>query len=207
MPKPPSPIAIFAVLGFLNEYAGRRVVQDGDLVESFYANETSQAKRFKQYLKRLIDEYHLDTTLRSEIVEQCIFFHSLELTRLIDAYYLEHGLTGTIPDGTSAYTEGAGFFRNHAGHISAAVFPAEDREARLSYLVGAHERYGEQNSFRFANAFHKVQLVQQLLYDVGCPKVVIVYPNPDRIPAIYRIAFEPTSELITRLKLRLYGYK
>jgi hypothetical protein len=63
-----------------------------------------------------------------------------------------------------------------------------------------------QNAFRFANAFHKVQLVQQLLREVGSSDVVIIYPDPERIPAVYRVAFAPTQELIARFDLRLFGY-
>jgi hypothetical protein len=124
---------------------------------------------------------------------------------LIDSYYLEHGLTGSNPDGTPAYTQGQGFFSRHTGKISASIFPSDDREARLAFLIGAHHRYGDQNSFVFFNAWHKVQLVKQLLSDVGCSQVVIIYSHPEAIPATFRIGFEPTPELIARFQLKLPG--
>jgi hypothetical protein len=119
---------------------------------------------------------------------------------------LENHLTGTQVDGSPAYTQGEGFFRKHPGLISEAVFPAEDRESRLSYLIGAYQRYGERNFFRFYNAGHKVKLVAKLLKEAGCPNVVIIYPVPDAIPAVTLVAFEPTEELIERFGLEVDSF-
>jgi hypothetical protein len=204
------PATIYAVLGFLNEYAGRQVVEGSDLVESFYANEKGKPEIFENYLKLLVEEYQLHTTIRRETwgdaLETGNSFYSVELTRLIDSYYLVHGLTGKKPDGTPAYTKSKGVFSKHVGRISDAIFPENDREARLSFLIGAHQRFGQQNSFRFANAWQKMQLVIQLLKEMDCPNVVIIYPHPEKIPAVSQVAFEPTPELIDRFGLELKGY-
>lgn len=128
------------------------------------------------------------------------------MTQLIDSYYLSNFLTGKTADGTPADTEGLGVFRKFAGLISEAVFPVGDQEARWSFLMGTYQRYGWQNAFRFANAGHKMQLVAQLLREVGSPHVVVIYPHPDLIPSMSNVAFEPTSELVERLGLELLGY-
>ncbi len=199
--------AIYAVLGFLDEYAGRYIAEDGDEVEFFYRDEAHEATRFGAYLYRLIDELELKTDLIREDIDGATLFHSAELTRLIDSYYLSNGLTGANPDGTPAYTDGRGFFRQHAGLISARVFPAGDTEAKWSFLQGAYERYGWNNAFRFANAWHKAKLIEQLLRELGSPEVVIIYSDPRRTPSVTNVAFGPTPELISRLGLLLSGFE
>lgn len=197
---------LYAVLGFLEEYIGRTITQDGDLVEHFWVNETKKADIFEQYLIRLMDEYCLQTSLRREVSEGHIYFLSAEITQFINALYLQHYLTGTDSTGNPAHTTGQGSFQQNTGKISAEIFPPGDREAKLSYLIGVYQRYGEENMFSFANAYHKARLVYQLLQELGCPNVVFVYADPDRIPSSFRVAFEPTAELIERLCLRAFNH-
>lgn len=198
------------MLGFLNEHFGRTVAQDSELIEHFFVNEQEKAQVFEENLQRVIQEYQLDTTVRREMAgdgdEKHTYFFSRELTQLIDSYYLNHYLTGREADGSPAYTKGGGFFRESPGMVSDAIFPAGDREARLSYLIGAYQRYGERNYFRFYNAAHKVKLVAKLLKEAGSPNVVIVYPDPEAIPAVFLVAFEPTDELIDRFNLGMRDY-
>jgi hypothetical protein len=205
--RPKSTIAspsktIFAVLGFLDEYTARFILKDGELVEHFYVNEKERANIFEDYLTRLVEELNLSTEIRRKVEEEHTNFYSKELTQVIDSYYWSNKLIGLKSDGTAAYTEGVGF----GGLISDAVFPSGDLEAKWSFLIGAHQRYGWQNSFKFANAWHKVQLVSQLLKELGSTKVVIIYPNPDYVPSVSYVAFEPTAEIIKRLGLQLAGY-
>lgn len=206
-PQVPSSHTIYAVIGFLEEYMGRSITQDSDLVEHFWVNETKKADIFEKYLIRLIDEFCLQTFLRREISEGHTYFLSLEIAQLINSFYLKYYLTGTDSNGNPAYTTGQGFFQENTGKISADVFPIGDREAKLSYLIGVHQRYGEENMFLFANAYHKAQLVYRLLQELGSPNVVFVYPNPDRAPCPFRVAFEPTGELIERFCLRAFNGK
>jgi hypothetical protein len=205
-PQVPSSHTIYAVLGFLEEYIGRTVAQNGDLIEHFWVNETKKADIFEKYLMRLVDEYYLQTSLRREMSDEHTYFLSAEITGLINSFYLKHYLTGTDSNGNPAYTTGQGFFQQNTGRISADVFPSGDREAKLSYLIGAHQRYGEENMFLFVNAYHKAQLVYRLLQELKSPNVVIVYPDPDRAPCALRVAFEPTEELIARFCLRAFNY-
>ncbi|MDC0833099.1 hypothetical protein POG22_08770 [Geitlerinema sp. CS-897] len=203
-PNVPASKTIYAVLGFLEEYIGRRIVKNGEVVEHFWVNEARKADIFEKYLVRLINEYNLSTSLRREVSKAHTYFLSPELTQLINSFYLKHNLTGMDADGNPAYTTGQGFIQKNTGEISAVVFPSGDREAKISYLIGVHQRYGEENMFLFANAYHKAQLVYQLLKELGSPSVVFVYPNPERAPSPFRVAFEPTAELIDRFCLRAF---
>lgn len=205
-PQVPSSHTIYAVLGFLEEYIGRTITPDGDLVEHFWVNETEKADIFERYLIRLFDEYCLQTSLRREVSQGHTYFFSTEITQLINSLYLRHYLTGTDSNGNPAYTKGQGFFQQNTGKISAEIFPLGDREAKFSYLIGVHQRYGEENMFLFANAYHKAQLVYRLLQELGSPNVVFVYADPDRAPSPFRVAFEPTAELIERLCLRAFNH-
>lgn len=204
-PKVFSSHVIYAILGFLSEYIGRTITKNGELVEHFYVNEPKKADIFEKYLMCLIDEYSLQTSLRREISKGHTYFLSAEITQLINSFYLKHYLTGTDSNGNPAYTIGQGIFQQNTGMISAEVFPSGDREAKLSYLIGVHHRYGEENMFFFANAYHKAQLVHQLLQELGSPKVVFVYGDPERVPYSFRVAFEPTAELIERFCLRAFN--
>jgi hypothetical protein len=195
---------LFVVLGFLHEYAGRRIVAQSDLVEQFFGDEHAAAL-FAHYLHALGQEQHLGTPVRRERRHGQTYFYSHALTQLIDAVYLRHGLTGSTASGATASPPGSGVEHTATGRISAAVFPAGDHTAKLSYLLGAYHRYGEQNAFRLANAYHKVQLVKQLLHDVGSPSVTIWYPPPDRVPAVYRVVFEPTADLRAAFGLQRIG--
>jgi hypothetical protein len=198
--------AIFAVLGFLDEAVGREINPDSPLVERFQAGEKQQSYRFKNYLMSLIAQQRLRTMLRSEEVEGQTYFYSAELAKLINVYYLDHGLVSDPAD-FRMNADGADPVASQVGKISAAVFPEGDRQAQLSYLIGAYQRYGEQNTFRFTEALHKAHLVQHLLQDLGGTSVVMIYPPPERSPAIYRVAFAPTPELVGCLELRLAGWK
>jgi hypothetical protein len=202
----PSTHTIYAVLGFLDEYAGKYVSED-DLIERFYPNEIEKARIFEQYLLCLIQEYQLQPDLRSVVSDQFTHFYSKELAQLINSFYLTYYLTGKDENGNPAYTKGQGFIRQNAGLISIEIFPPNDREAKFSFLIGTFQRYGQKgrNIFQFANAHHKAKLVQQLLVDVGSSQVVFVYSPPDCAPCVYDVAFEPTAELIDRMNLKLFG--
>jgi hypothetical protein len=205
----PSSHTIYAVLGYLMEYVGRYIDEDesNDLVEHFFTNEIKEALIFEKYLLRLIKEYQFENNLRSIVADKHTYFYSKELTHFINSYYLKYHLTGTDKNGNPAYTKGQGFFVENAGCISIDVFPQDDIEAKFSFLIGAHQRYGQKNlnMYQFANSHHKAKLVYQLLQDVGSPNVVFVYSPPDCAPCIYNVAFEPTPELIQRMDLRLHG--
>ncbi|NES95413.1 MAG: hypothetical protein F6K32_09305 [Desertifilum sp. SIO1I2] len=205
VPDVPTSHTLYAVLGFLDEHFGRTIAKDADVVEHFWVNESQKADLFEKYLNRLVKEYHLQTSLRREVSEGHTYFVSTELAQFINSFYLKHYLTGTDSDGNPAYTTGRSIFQQNTGQISAVAFPPGDREAKIAYLIGAHQRYAEQNIFQIVNAYPKAQLIYQFLKELGSPQVVFVYPDPDRAPCRLRVAFEPTQELIERLCLDAFS--
>ena len=49
-------VTVFFVLGFLDEYLGRHIVEGDDLVEGFSCNETEKVPAFRRQLERLARE-------------------------------------------------------------------------------------------------------------------------------------------------------
>lgn len=196
------PIAIFALLGFLDEYFCRRIAKDGEHVEYLAPSEVDKAPIFEKYLLQLVRDHRLDTTVRQVLMGDGIMFCSKELTRLIDSYYLNASQIKTA-ELRRIFNATEGVIPQSHAFITEAVFPTGDREARLSYLVGAYQRYGERNFLRLYNAKHKVRLIAKLLKDVNSPNVVIVYSDPKLVPAVSMVTFEPTDELIARFELRV----
>ena len=62
---------VFFVLGLLNEYNSRGIVEDGDRIEHFYCNESNIAGLFRRYIGKLAEDQGLDPAVREEIVQQC----------------------------------------------------------------------------------------------------------------------------------------
>jgi hypothetical protein len=65
---------VFFVLGLLNEYNGRVIVEDGDRIEHFYCNESKMAGLFRRYIGKLAEEQGVDPAIREETVQQCLVF-------------------------------------------------------------------------------------------------------------------------------------
>lgn len=63
---------VFFLLGLLDEYGGRRIVEDDDRIERFFCNEANTARVFRRYISRLAREQRLDPAVREETVQQCL---------------------------------------------------------------------------------------------------------------------------------------
>jgi hypothetical protein len=187
-----SPITInplYFVLGCLDEYGGRSIVEDSEKVEHFYASERKVADIFQSYLIALAGEHELDHLLEVRIEESgAIDFYSRALTALIDSRY-------TFDLSTSGYVTEGSEPRRADAYIAREVFEPDDRRARLSFLSGAYVRFGEGSLFRFANARHKAELVRGLLVELECGHVEVIHANPGYVPAVFEVRFEPFQEL------------
>jgi len=188
-----TPIAVqtlFFILGSLDEYGGRAIIENGHRVERFYANEKAVANTFKTYLRTLAQEHHLDPSIETEIEEDAggIVFHSQALTALIDGCY-------SFDFATSGYMAVGPAPRRVDAYISRAVFERADREAKLSFLSGAYVRYGEGSLFRLANSRHKAEIIKELLEECGCSHVELIHANAGYIPAVFEVRFRPSAEL------------
>ena len=188
-----TPIAVqtlYFVLGCLDEYMGRAIIENGHQVERFYASEKNAANTFKTYLVKLAREHQLDSTIETEVEEDAggIVFRSRALTALIDACYtLDFSISGYVTVGSEP--------RRADACISREIFGPEDKVKKLSFLSGAYIRYGSGSLFRFANARHKAELVRDLLKEFGCSHVELVHANPGYTPAVFEVRFRPSDEL------------
>ena len=67
-------------------------------------------------------------------------------------------------------------------------------DARFSYLLGCHRRFGNGAQFKFANAQHKVDLIIGFLEQLGCPRIQREWMTRT-VPGVTWIRFEPTDAL------------
>ena len=93
------------------------------------------------------------------------------------------------------------------GRIGSEMFPEipsrsfleykpEQVDSRFSFLLGAHIRYGKNNSFELANAAHKVQLIIEFLEYLGASWIRWSW-TIGTAPVGHRIEFGP-DDILTR---------
>jgi hypothetical protein len=178
---------VFFLLGMLDEYLGRRFIEDGDKVEGFYCGEPDVADTFYRYLLRLSKEQKLDAKISKKIRQDCLpSFHSPVLAKFINSFY-DYTLTNS---GMAVTDDGPKMMAS--ADLSADVFEGLDRDVKLAYLAGAYYRYGEGDSFRFANSSGKADLIRDLLTELGCPAE---RSWREGIPYTHWVRFTPTDEL------------
>jgi hypothetical protein len=190
---------LFFVLGFLNESAGRLIVEGGDLVEHFFGDEREKTGVFKSLLSKLAEERGIDTPVREEITEgDGVNFYSRGLTELIDrCYKFDFTKSAYLTDGSEPRRTEAYLSKDVFGHVSDA--------AKLSFLAGVYARCGDGNSFRLTNAKHKAEIISDLLKGAGCRGVNLSLANPGYVPAVFEVVFEPSEEV--KRKLAPYGFR
>jgi hypothetical protein len=187
-------ITIFFLLGSLDEYLGRHIIEGGDHVEGFYCSEQDKARIFRKYLEKLVKEQGIKTSITEEKRQECLtLFRSLELTELFNSFY-EYKLTS----GTTVQDRNGKWKKTATAFVTKSIFDGVGRDCKLAYLSGAYWRYGpgamSGRSFRFANSYRKVDMIADLLREFGCRNVRV---ESDRrgIPASNTIAFKPTREV------------
>jgi hypothetical protein len=198
---------VFRVLGYLDEYLGRHIMEDGDRVEGFYCNEREKVAGFRQLLQRLAAEQGLDLAVREETTQECLVsFHSRAIADRVNScyrYQLSPESAAQGPDGT--------YRRIGNGSLLLALFmrpgggPASDvidRRRALPYLAGAWARHGRGDDFLFANSRDKANLIAQLLTMIGC-RDVRLESNFGFIPQTNILRFTPTGEVAHWLGKRL----
>ena len=183
---------VYEVLGFLNEYSGRIVFEDNDVVERFYANERDRAATFEALLRRLAEEQQISPAIREVDRESVTYLHSAHLRNALDALYEDRR-----EGGFSERPEGMLPVLNF--YVSASMFPADRRDLKLAYLSGAYARYGRGNAIGFANAHHKAIVLADLLRDLGCGDVR-VESTVGYAPQTNVVYFSPSGEVRRFLK-------
>jgi hypothetical protein len=160
--------AVFWVLGFFDEYLGRGVLDDSDVIERLYCNEQDKAARLRTMIRRLQREQQLADDLREAVVQECLlWFHSPTLARELNRMYASREPSGMFD------TSGGRMREQITLKATRDLFARVGREARLAYLAGAYYRYGQDDgTMRFANAAHKADLIADLLREAGATAVM-----------------------------------
>ncbi len=70
-------VTVFFVLGFLDEYIGRNIVEGDDLVERLYCNETAEVSVLRRQLEQLAKEQGVTTAIRQETWQECLTMGAL----------------------------------------------------------------------------------------------------------------------------------
>jgi len=188
----------FVILGFLDEYRGRDIVQNGDIIEQFHFSQMEVVDAFEEHLHRLVSEHNLTTTVQRMMdANGFIYIISREITDLINTFYgsdftYEHSILYPDTGTRRRYT---------IRQISYSIFSPIDTmhlnpeyDARFSYLLGVYQRYGRDRTITFGNATHKAEIVTRLLQELQCPYVAWKM-RQDCVPFLHEIEFEPTAEL------------
>ncbi|HXE96179.1 MAG TPA: hypothetical protein VN642_07230 [Dongiaceae bacterium] len=192
---------IFFILGCLDEYMGRAIIEkDADGVSSFYSSEVQASQVFEKYLRLLVAEESIHTEIRKEISEGGhISFHSPELYQRINSMYrysFDNSHTMIKPH----KNPNGPYVRMVEAFISMDVFQGQDKTAKLPYLAGAYARYGhhfDDNNFalRTANAGHKISLIAELLKELDCKDVTHEKSDPKLIPMTHTLKFTASTEI------------
>ncbi len=186
-------LSAFFVLGFLDEYLGRRIVENSDLVEWFFCSEAAVADTFEAALLRLAADQHLEPRLERTIRqagEACrIQFRSPTLSKGINSLYAYRFGSGIQSQG-----EDGRYHRTAALRVTDGMIRPYGREAQLAFLAGAFARRSRDGEFFLINAEHKAELIGRLLTGLGCSDVW-VRSTEGLIPRTTLVSFVPTAEV------------
>jgi hypothetical protein len=190
-------ITAFFVLGLLQEYNGRHVVEGDDLVEGFSCNEVEKAAVFRRQLERLALEQGLKVEIQQETMQGCVMkVRSAPLAEALNSFYRKRE---EPPIERSWETDAAGRHRRLVTlWIDDQAFVGAKRDQKFAYVAGAYVRYGAGDSMRFANAQHKVALLAALLKELGASHIR-TESTQGLIPQSTTHSFEPSAELRTWL--------
>jgi len=193
--------ALFFVLGYLDEYMGRSIVEKNvDIVERFCIADAHTSQLLEKYLKLLVTEEAINTKIRKEISDDGdVLLHSPELYQRVNSMYRysfenSHTWTKTSKDPNGPWVHMVQAF------VSKDIFKGQDKAAKLSYLAGAYARYGHwdgNNRFYFstANAGHKIRLIAELLKELGCKDILHETSDPNALPVSNDLIFTASPEI------------
>ena len=196
-----SPI-LFEILGYLDEYGGRMISLEPDShLEHFYASQKTAADQFEKLLYRFQEEYGLHT----EIIRENgpppgshIDFYSEEIAAIVNSCYVP--ILGPIqsvdPEDQSVIGE------SYTCVLDTSIIEHASNEEKLSYLKGVYTRYGEKNSFAFANSAYKCNITIDILSALGCREIKTM--SLRYIPVTNVIVFQPSDTVREYLGITSY---
>ncbi len=211
----PTVVPMFVVLGMLDEYLGRTIMEGGEVVETFYPHERALVDQFTEHLRKASKTYEIAADIHlDEGPHGHISVRSRALTHMVDAFYLgdlSDLAHGELPHrqecirwtGSAARAGEKEFRRTLSASLDRRAFPAmvggfrfrpEQADPRFSYLLGVYHRYGKATGFRFANSCEKAALVVSFLIELGCEQIThrMFFKG---VPGTNVIEFEPTDDL------------
>lgn len=198
----------FVVLGMLDEYFGRRIVEGGSTVEHFFVDESPLANVFASYLTLHGASLGVDAAGISVVLEQTgharvdsstMNAHVNALYRYeFDADRLITGLDGLTRRCTNATLSIDDFPRK-----SSRLYTPSEMNPRFSYLYGLFLRFGQDGlTVEMANASEKVELIKRLLEELDVEWIEHRY-SVQGAPTCHRIAFGADERLAAFLQQAL----
>ena len=184
---------VFYVLGVLDDYNGRGIVEGGEIVERFSCREGSLPDEMRALMSRLSAEQGVPAPTDTVVQDCVIAFQSTALTARLNSCYryeLTDDMTVSSPDGPGTRRITSGTFNVGLLYGSGGV----DRVRASAYLEGAWRRWGRDGAFTFTNSGHKAEGIAFLLGQLGCSQVV-VHHSVGTIPQGYQVTFTPTDEV------------
>jgi hypothetical protein len=202
----PNVIPTYVALGFFEEYLGRGWIEGSETVERFYPGEKQLVPRFVSILHDVAAERKMTTQIRQEVGRQGhIAVISPELAAYFNGLYpLVQSRGVTYPpdsDGCERHVMGAEIRTEMFPEMLSREYKPDEVDCRFSFLLGCHFRYGNNNSFQFANATHKVQLLIEFLERLGAKWISWTW-TVNRAPRSNRIEFGPDAVLTRFLGLK-----
>lgn len=191
--------AVFWMLGTLDEYLGRRIVEGrGSHIATFYCNEATFVPVFRAGLRRLMREQGLADDVAETTEQECLrAFDSEAVGARINRAYQDRRRTGGRVNVPAGYRSQEVI----ALHVSDAMFEARSDADRTAYLAGAYARFGADSTFQFSNAEHKAAVIARLLMQVGATDVRH-HTSRDTIPNGNTVTFRALPALMTALRRR-----
>jgi hypothetical protein len=197
-------VAVFRMLGMLDESLGRHIAEDSDVVERFYPSEAEIAAVFGHTIERVAREQQLESP-RTATDDGFTSIRSKALTERINSCYAYEMTNGELFEGpnremlrsTSASLSQVLFMRSGVTTADPAGGESDNtfrRQRALAYLSGAWRRYQRGADFFFYAKREKAALVGQLLFNLGARQVTIE-STLGLIPGGHMVHFTPTGQV------------
>jgi hypothetical protein len=202
----PNLIPTYVALGFLDEYCGHTWIEADETVERFYPGERLLVPRFVSILRDVAAEQKMTAQIRQEVGRQGhVTVICPELAAYFDGLYPAAESRGERyppdPDGRKRRVMRAKVRTEMFPEMRSREYKPQEVDCRFSFLLGCHIRYGDNNSFKFANATHKVQLLIQFLERLGATWIQWSW-TVNTAPVGHRIEFGPDAVLTRFLGLK-----
>jgi hypothetical protein len=194
-------VSVFRSLGMLDEYLGRDIAEDSDLVEQFSNSERQAAEAFRRVTTQLATEQGMQPPVVADTADR-IYFRSRAMAERLNSCYSYTMTGGSLYEGPNGV-----MLRSTTGTLPIALFKRSGevrmdlaggisdnvlyRRRALAYISGAWRRNQRGADLVFANSQKKATLVSELLNDLGA-RHVTVESTVGFIPQANMVHFTPS---------------